>query len=750
MAQLHFMCPALSLSVPGLCVEDDVCLSLVCPDMSWFVPVCPRPVCGGPSLSLFVPCMSSYVLICPDLSLSQACVWRTMSVCGGPCLSLFVPCMSSYVLICSDLSLSLSQACVWRTMFVPGLCVEDDVCSKGQIDGCSDCMKAGPDCAWCKQLVSAPSWTNRPPFTNTNPQKLLRPCDEDNVDCQAAFGYRHVLSLTNSKERFSAEVQKQHISGNLDSPEGSLDAMMQATVCASEIGWRNSSTRLLVLATDAGFHMAGDGKLAGILEPNDQRCHLLGNVYSSSNVMDYPSVGQLAQELDKNNIQPIFAVTKEVSDVYKELSKMIPKSEVGTLDRDSGNVVKLITDAYNRLSSKVTLTHSPLPENLKVTFSPKCDRPGPKGESTGVCDDVQQGKEISFDVQVTAIGCLPPQTFSIQPLGIKASLSVTVEGNCDCKCDDAQQGALHPHCNRQGKVECGICKCGEGFLGQFCNCSLDQRTNTQPCERNNGTVCEGRGDCACQRCVCHAKPSGKFYYGKFCECDDEDCGYDNNKLCAGHGECKCGKCRCYDGFEGEYCHCQTARDRCTQNGVVCNGRGSCQCNKCVCDSGYLPPLCAQCPSCADQCQAKLRCVECLGFNLGPFKQNCSLACSNVSHQVVARLDSSRHCELKDSEGCWLRFKLQQLVGKDSYSATILEQRDCPPSLVAIVAASVASVALIGVLLLMLVKLLLYMKDLKEFRKFENEKKKSAGPRSADNPLFKNATTTVTNPTFTGE
>ncbi|KAK7877040.1 hypothetical protein WMY93_032258 [Mugilogobius chulae] len=69
-----------------------------------------------------------------------------------------------------------------------------------------------------------------------------------------------------------------------------------------------------------------------------------------------------------------------------------------------------------------------------------------------------------------------------------------------------------------------------------------------------------------------------------------------------------------------------------------------------------------------------RCVECLGFNLGPFQQNCSLACSNVSHQVVARLDSSRHCELKDSEGCWLRFKLQQLVGKDSYSATILEQR----------------------------------------------------------------------------
>lgn len=34
-------------------------------------------------------------------------------------------------------------------------------------------------------------------------------------------------------------------------------------------------------------------------------------------VQDYPSVGQLAMQLEKNNIQPIFAVTETVEKVYK-------------------------------------------------------------------------------------------------------------------------------------------------------------------------------------------------------------------------------------------------------------------------------------------------------------------------------------------------------------------------------------------------------------------------------------------------
>lgn len=33
-------------------------------------------------------------------------------------------------------------------------------------------------------------------------------------------------------------------------------------------------------------------------------------------MQDYPSVGQLAMQLEENNIQPIFAVTENVKNVY--------------------------------------------------------------------------------------------------------------------------------------------------------------------------------------------------------------------------------------------------------------------------------------------------------------------------------------------------------------------------------------------------------------------------------------------------
>ncbi len=41
-------------------------------------------------------------------------------------------------------------------------------------------------------------------------------------------------------------------------------------------------------------------------------------------MQDYPSVGQLATQLEKNNIQPIFAVTENVQLVYKVKKKKGP------------------------------------------------------------------------------------------------------------------------------------------------------------------------------------------------------------------------------------------------------------------------------------------------------------------------------------------------------------------------------------------------------------------------------------------
>jgi hypothetical protein len=60
---------------------------------------------------------------------------------------------------------------------------------------------------------------------------------------------------------FQHEVSAANVSGNVDEPEGGLDALMQSLVCEEEIGWRRNASRLLVFSTDSGFHMAGDGKV---------------------------------------------------------------------------------------------------------------------------------------------------------------------------------------------------------------------------------------------------------------------------------------------------------------------------------------------------------------------------------------------------------------------------------------------------------------------------------------------------------
>ncbi|XP_030641735.1 integrin beta-2 [Chanos chanos] len=590
------------------------------------------------------------------------------------------------------------------------------------------------------------------PFTDTNEEKLRRPCPEKEGSCQAAFGYKHVLSLTDSTATFSTMVSQQQISGNLDTPEGSLDAIMQAAVCGDKIGWGNS-TRLLVLATDAGFHMAGDGKLAAILEPNDESCHLDKNfMYGKSNELDYPSVGQVAIKLAENNIQPIFAVTKNVEDVYRELSRLIPKSEVGVLDSDSSNVIELIREAYNNLSSTVIVRHEEqLPEHLTVQYS-SCK--GGVFSDQGTCNGVKINEEVTFTVNVQVDKCIGDTSFRIGPLGFQDRMTVHVSTRCECRCDDAKNPSS-PHCNGKGHVVCGGCSCDEGFVGQRCECEVGKRDESSlraACRRDNGTECEGRGDCVCGRCQCHATESGSFYYGQHCECDNEHCEKFQNQLCGGNGDCVCGTCKCHEGYEGSACHCKKSEEKCKgRDGTVCHGRGKCVCNQCECLGDYKKPFCRRCPTCEPPCQRSGACIECLGFKKE--QQSCG-NCSHIKAHMVERLDKKPEnwqCRVKDSEGCWMLFSMTEDNGLEKYIAEILKTRECPepPNVVAIVAGSLAGVALIGLLILLLIKLLIHLKDLKEWKRFEQEKQRAKWT-DGSNPLFKEATTKVENPTFSGD
>lgn len=59
--------------------------------------------------------------------------------------------------------------------------------------------------------------------------------------------------------------------------------------CQEKIGWRPGASHLLVFTTDAKTHVALDGRLAGIVQPNDGQCHMgVDNVYNMSTTMVLP------------------------------------------------------------------------------------------------------------------------------------------------------------------------------------------------------------------------------------------------------------------------------------------------------------------------------------------------------------------------------------------------------------------------------------------------------------------------------
>ncbi|KAG8505085.1 Integrin beta-3 [Galemys pyrenaicus] len=595
------------------------------------------------------------------------------------------------------------------------------------------------------------------------PAALKNPCYDMKTTCLPMFGYKHVLTLTDQVTRFNEEVKKQSVSRNRDAPEGGFDAIMQATVCdvsseglgcqvwfshvkmgtevaqlcrclrAEKIGWRSDASHLLVFTTDAKTHIALDGRLAGIVKPNDGRCHVgRDNHYSASTTMDYPSLGLMTEKLSQKNINLIFAVTERVVNLYQNYSELIPGTTVGVLSADSSNVLQLIVDAYGKIRSKVELEVRDLPEELSLSFNATCLNneviPGLKS-----CVGLKIGDTVSFSIEAKVRGC--PQekekSFTVKPVGFKDSLTVQVTFDCDCACQ-AQAEPFSSRCNNgNGTFECGVCRCGPGWLGSQCECSEEDYRPSQQDEcspREGQPVCSQRGECLCGQCVCHSSDFGKIT-GKYCECDDFSCVRYKGEMCSGHGQCSCGDCLCDSDWTGYYCNCTTRTDTCmSSNGLLCSGRGKCECGSCVCiQPGSYGDTCEKCPTCPDACTFKKECVECKKFERGDLyeEKTCSRYCRDEIEPVKELRDTGKdavNCTYKNEDDCVVRFQYYE----DSSGKSILyvvEEPECPkgPDILVVLLSVMGAILLIGLAALLIWKLLITIHDRKEFAKFEEER-----------------------------
>ncbi|XP_067100802.1 integrin beta-4 isoform X2 [Osmerus mordax] len=534
------------------------------------------------------------------------------------------------------------------------------------------------------------------PQTDMRPAKLLQPWP----DSDPPFSFQHSITLTSDLATFTKKLQKEKISGNQDAPEGGFDAILQTAVCKDQIGWRNHSTHLLVFSTESAFHYEADGAnvLSGILPRNDELCHLdAEGKYTEDTRQDYPSVPTLVRLLVKHNIIPIFTITNHSYSYYEKLHEYFPIAELGELEDDSVNILNILDKAFQSIRSKMSIRAEDTPKAFATqlltstgmltqagTFKVK---PGEIGKfKVRVKAEEKVGEMHVCEKQVgkqdkEGVIRVKPSTFSTA-LNIKASIQCPT---CPCEKTPSPKAV---RCHGNGDLVCGKCKCYNGWLGPFCNCSASESAIGGACLAPGVTEsCSGRGDCLCGTCICY---NPEQYEGAFCQYDRSQCHRFGGFLCNDRGKCYMGECACEKGWEGPGCECPLSNQTCVDSkGGMCNGRGVCKCGRCECQDSGLP-LSSTCEASFQAqlgtCEAKRSCVQCQAWKTGERKAQDK--CDECTFKVVMvdelkqQEDVIEVCSFRDEDDdCTYEYTVDYPADPSSkeLEVQVLKKKDCPPA-----------------------------------------------------------------------
>uniref|UniRef100_A0A2K5CZW6 Integrin beta n=1 Tax=Aotus nancymaae TaxID=37293 RepID=A0A2K5CZW6_AOTNA len=462
-----------------------------------------------------------------------------------------------------------------------------------------------------------------------------------------------------------------------------------------DIGWRPDSTHLLVFSTESAFHYEADGAnvLAGIMNRNDERCHLdATGSYTQYRTQDYPSVPTLVRLLAKHNIIPIFAVTNYSYSYYEKLHTYFPVSSLGVLQEDSSNIVELLEEAFNRIRSNLDIRALDSPRGLRTEVTSKMFQKTKTGSF-----HIRRGEVGMYQVQLRAIEhvdgthvCQLPEEDQKGNIHLKPSFSDGLKMDVGIICDvcpcELQKEVRSARCSFNGDFMCGHCVCSEGWSGQTCNCSTGSLSDIQPCLRDGeDKPCSGHGECQCGHCVCYGE--GR-YEGQFCEYDNFQCPRTSGFLCNDRGRCSMGQCVCEPDWTGPSCDCPLSNATCIDsNGGICNGRGHCECGRCHCNqqSLYTDTICEINYSAIHPglCEDLRSCVQCQAWGTGEKKGRTCEEC-NFKVKMVDELKRAEEvvvrCSFRDEDDdCTYSYTMEG-DGAPGPNSTVLVHRkkDCPP------------------------------------------------------------------------
>ncbi|MGH0136657.1 UNVERIFIED_CONTAM: hypothetical protein FKN15_062120 [Acipenser sinensis] len=270
------------------------------------------------------------------------------------------------------------------------------------------------------------------PFIRKTPEELKNPCKGVDQFCLPTFGYKHVLPLTDSAERFNEIITDQQVSANIDIPECGFDAVMQAAVCGN-------------------YAKLIPGATVGILQSDSRNIlQLIMTAYK-----ELRSEIELEVEGDTEDIQISFTAICHDSTVLPGQKKC---SHLQVGDTVSFNVTVGLTDCLKK-PKHFTIKPVGFQDVLKVEIEAMC---------SCVC---HHEAELNSSRCSAGKGTFQCGMCVCNPGHMGPHCECTEENIQTSPCKENLEGES---CNGQGECYCGQCVCHPSSFGRiygaYCEC----------------------------------------------------------------------------------------------------------------------------------------------------------------------------------------------------------------------------------------------------------------------------------------
>ncbi|MEH2177622.1 hypothetical protein [Nostoc sp.] len=167
----------------------------------------------------------------------------------------------------------------------------------------------------------------------------------------ADYVYQAEVALTNNVTTVKDKIFGFEAFGGNDAPESQLDALLFAALdSGGSLSYRVSSFRIVIIATDSIYHVAGD---RAAVSPSDTIANNGDGITDPCE--DYPEIGQVKTALEANNIIPIFITTSNVAVDYQTLVTQLDRGAVLTLGSKSENLADTIKEAVARARNAISI-----------------------------------------------------------------------------------------------------------------------------------------------------------------------------------------------------------------------------------------------------------------------------------------------------------------------------------------------------------------------------------------------------------